>query len=112
MTQYMLSMFYPQDAAAVPDDLPAIMARVEAYNAELHSADAWVTTYGLEPAFGARVVTAGSPPLVSDGPYVEAKEHLGGFWIIDATDADAAAAWAAKASLAVGLPIEVRVAQG
>ena len=112
MTQYMLSMYYPQVTDAVPDDLPAIMARVEAYNAELHDAGAWVTTYGLEPAHGARVVTAGDPPLVTDGPFQEAKEHLGGFWIIEATDADAAAAWAAKASVAVGLPIEVRVAQG
>ncbi len=112
MAHYMLSMFYAQDTAAVPDDLPAIMARVDAYNAELHSAGAWVTTYGLEPAFGARVVRAGEPPLITDGPFQESKEHLGGFWIIEATDADAAAAWAAKASVAVGLPIEVRVAQG
>ena len=112
MTQYLLSMFYPQDSASVPDDLPAIMARVDAYNAELRAADAWVTGLGLEPTPAARVVTAGDPPLVSDGPYLEAKEHLGGFWIIEATDTDAAVAWAAKASVAVGLPIEVRVAQG
>lgn len=54
------------------------------------------------------MVQAGSPPLVSDGPYLESKEHLGGFWVIDTDDADAAVAWAAKASEAVGLPIEVR----
>jgi hypothetical protein len=113
MSQYLLSMYYPQGAgAAVPDDLPAIMARVEAYNQELADAGAWVSTAGLEFAAQARVVTAGEPPLVSDGPYLDSKEHLGGFWIIEAADADAATAWAAKASAAVGLPIEVRAVQG
>lgn len=112
MTQYMLSMHYAQDTDAVPDDLEAVMARVDAYNDKLRAANAWVTGAGLEPAYRAQVVTAGEPPLVSDGPYLESKEHLGGFWIIEAADAESAATWAAGASAAVGLPIEVRAAQG
>jgi hypothetical protein len=112
MSQYLLSMHYPQDTDAVPDDLSAIMERVEAYNQELHAAGAWVSTAGLEPAHRARVVTAEEPPLVSDGPYLDPKEHLGGFWIIEASDVLEATGWAAKASAAVGLPIEMRVVQG
>jgi hypothetical protein len=111
MSQYLLSMYYPQDTAAVPDDLGAIMERVDALNAEIRAANAWVFTAGLAPAFQARVITAGEPPVATDGPYLESKEHLGGFWVIAADTADAAAAWAAKASAAVGLPIEVREAQ-
>lgn len=115
MTQYLLAMYYPQDAdAVVPEDLPAIMGRVATLNAQMVEAGVFVSTLGLEFAPAAKVVTAGEPPLVSDGPYLESKEHLGGFWVIEVPDADAAVAWAAKASEAVGLPIEVRAspAQG
>lgn len=112
MSHYMLSMYYPQDAAAVPDNLDEIMQRVGALNVEIQAAGAWVFTAGLAPTFGAKVVKAGDPAEIMDGPYLETKEHLGGFWIIDSPDADAAAGWAAKASAAVGLPIEVREVAG
>lgn len=112
MSHYMLSMYYPHDTAAVPDNLDEIMQRVEALNKEIRDANAWVFTAGLAPAPGAKVITAGDPPVATDGPYLESKEHLGGFWIIDTDDADAAATWAAKASAAVGLPIEVRQVAG
>jgi len=114
MTQYLLSMYYRQESAAdVPDDLPAIMARVEALNAELREAGAWVFAAGLGPAGDAAVVTAGDEgPLVTDGPYLETHEAMGGFWVIEAPDAAAAHAWADKASAALGIPVEVRPVAG
>jgi len=131
MTQYLLSMFYRQTSADdVPDDLPQIMERVEALNAELVAADAWVFAAGLGPITDATVVTApavpggdspeaatdsagaGEGPLVTDGPYLETHEAMGGFWVIEAPDADTAHAWAGKASVALGIPVEVRPVQG
>jgi len=112
MTDYLLAMYYPQDVQAVPDNIEEIMARVDAVNARMRAADALVWTGGLEFAGAARVVTAGEPPLVTDGPYLETNEAMGGFWVVRADSPDAAAAWAAEGSAATGLPIEVRAFQG
>ena len=110
MTQYMLSVF---DARG-PEDLPAdvvekIYADVDAVNAEIKEAGAWVFAGGLHPADTATVVDAGSGEIVvTDGPYAETKEQIGGFWVIEAPDLDSALAWAAKATRACQGPIEVR----
>ena len=111
MTDYILSMYYPQVQSAVPDNLEEIMARVDALTERMRADQALVWTGGLEFANAARVVTAGEPPLVTEGPYLETNEAMGGFWIIRAETPDAAAAWAADASAATGLPIEVRAFQ-
>jgi len=112
MTDYMLSMYYPQVQSAVPDNIGEIMERVEALTEKMRAHDALVWTNGLEFAGAARVVTAGDPPLVTEGPYLETHEAIGGFWIIRAESAESAQDWAAQASGAVGLPIEVRAFQG
>ena len=111
MTDYILSMYYPQVQSAVPDNLEEIMARVDTLTDRMRAEQALVWTGGLEFANAARVVTAGDPPLVTEGPYLETNEAMGGFWIIRAETPDAAAAWAADASAATGLPIEVRALQ-
>jgi hypothetical protein len=111
MTDYMLAMYYVQDPSAVPDNIDEIMARVGALNDRMRAQDALVWTNGLEFAGAARVVTAGEPPLVTEGPYLETREAMGGFWILRADSPEAAQDWAAQASLAVGLPIEVRAFQ-
>ena len=81
------------------------MADVQAVSDEMKEAGVWVFAGGLHPPETASVVRG---DLVTDGPFIEAKEHLGGFTVIDAPDLDAALEWARRASQATTLPIEVR----
>ena len=85
-------------------------ADVDRFNTEVQSSGAWVFAGGLHAPSTATVVdaTKGGDPTVTDGPYAETKEHLGGFWVIEAADLDAALDWAKKASAACGAPVEVR----
>jgi hypothetical protein len=110
MAHYLLSMHYPDDGTPPEGELKEIMADVETFNGELREQGAWVFTAGLHPASTATVVRRqDGNVLTTDGPYLETKEQLGGFWVIDAEDLDAALGWAAKAVTALrGLPIEVR----
>jgi len=113
MTDYLLSMYYPQDPQAVPENIDEIMRGVAALNEEIREAGAWVHTAGLEFTASARVVRATADgPLVTDGPYLETKEALGGFWIVACDSIDGALTWAAKASAVLGIPVEVRAVQG
>jgi hypothetical protein len=83
--------------------------QVDELNAELQAKGVWVFAGGLLPASSATVVRAdGDDILVTDGPFTESKEHIGGFWVIEAPDLDAALAWASKATRACGAPVEVR----
>lgn len=112
MKQYLLNIIQPDGAPPPPDVLGRIMRDVEAMVAETKAANAWVFNAGLTPASSATVVRAAQgEPIFSDGPFVEAKEHIGGFVIVRAADLDAALAWATKLSRATTLPIEVRPMQ-
>jgi hypothetical protein len=109
MRQYLLSVYQPLGDPPAPQELERISRDVEALNDELKAAGAWVFAGGLHPPSTATVVRAqGGDVLVTDGPFVEGKEHLGGLCIIRAPDLDAALAWARKAAAATTLPIEVR----
>jgi hypothetical protein len=110
MAQYLLSVYTPSDGTPpTPSELEAIMNDVEAFNQELRAAGAWVFAGGLEAPDTATVVRMQDGEiLTTDGPFVEAKEYLGGLTILDAPDLDAALEWGRKAARAVGLPIEVR----
>ncbi|MGP7997830.1 MAG: YciI family protein [Streptosporangiaceae bacterium] len=109
MPQYLLSIYQPDGDPPPPGVLGPIMERVQAWNAELHAAGAWVFTAGLHPADTATVVRARDGGMaVTDGPFTEGKEHLGGFTVISAPDLDAALDWARKAAEATTLPVEVR----
>ena len=110
MTQYMLSVFDVEGTATLPaEEIEKIYADVDVVNAELMAAGAWVFGGGLHPADTATVVSAQSgETLVTDGPFAETKEQIGGFWIIQAPDLDAALEWARKATVACRGPIEVR----
>jgi hypothetical protein len=115
MTQYLLSVWH-SDANPVPDD-PELMQKafkqVDAFNAELQASGAWVFAGGLHPPATATVVRdEDGETIITDGPFAETKEQLGGFWIIEASDLDAALAWAAKGSAACMAPVEVRPFQG
>jgi hypothetical protein len=111
MTQYMLSVWHSPDAP-IPTD-PEVMQKaykqVEAFNQELQAAGIWVFGGGLHDPSSATVVRGtDGDPIMTDGPFAETKEQLGGFWIITAPDLDAALALAAKASTACMAPVEVR----
>ena len=109
MKQYLLSVYHPEDSSPEPEVVEKIQADVLALNTELQQAGAWVFAGGLFPSSTATVVRLeGSDVLVTDGPFVEGKEHIGGFWVIRAPDLDAALEWGRKATRACAVPIEVR----
>jgi hypothetical protein len=110
MTQYLLAVHHsPESPPPPPEDMQKAFKQVDAFNAELMAAGAWVFGGGLEPPDIATVVRAADGEvIVTDGPFAETKEHLGGFWVITATDLDAALDWAAKGSAACMGPVEVR----
>ena len=110
MKQYMLSVAMIEDAPPrSPEEMQRAFEQVDELNAELQSAGVWVFAGGLQPAAIATVVREeAGEVIVTDGPFTESKEHIGGFWIIEVDDLDAALAWAAKATKACGAPVEVR----
>jgi hypothetical protein len=109
MNTYLLSIYQPDGPPPASLDLKAIMRDVDALRKEMVSAGAWVFSNGLTDASSATVVRLKQGEvLLSDGPYVEGKEHLGGICIIRAEDLDAALAWGRKMARATTLPIEVR----
>jgi hypothetical protein len=109
MKQYLLSIYQPDGEAPPPEVLEPIMRDLEAVNAELRAAGAWVFAGGLHPPSTATVVRLkDSEVLATDGPYIEGKEYIGGFTVIRAPDLDAALEWGRKFAMAITLPIEVR----
>ena len=110
MKQYMISVPWVENMAEMPaDQRDKIMADVDVVNAELQAAGAWVFAGGLYPPDTATVVQVkDGEVLTTDGPFAESKEHIGGFWVIQAADLDAALAWASKATRACAAPVEVR----
>jgi hypothetical protein len=110
MTQYLLSVHMVEGAPTPSnDEMQAAFAAVDTFNAEVQAAGAWVFAGGLMPPETATVVTAnGTDVVTTDGPFAETKEQLGGFWVVEAADLDAALAWAAKGSVACRNPVEVR----
>ncbi len=110
MKQYLLSVAMIDGAPPrPPDEMQRAFDRVDEFNAEMQSAGIWVFAGGLQPASIATVVREdGGEIVVTDGPFTESKEHIGGFWVIEVDDLDAALAWAAKATRACAEPVEVR----
>jgi hypothetical protein len=112
MKHYLLSIYQPAGALP-PGDLKKIMADVRDVDQELRAAGAWVFSGGLYPPETATVLRRrDSTMTMTDGPFTEAKEHIGGLTIITAPDLDAALAWGRKLSAATTLPVEVRPFQG
>ncbi|MGW5110008.1 YciI family protein [Nocardia sp. NPDC004123] len=111
MTEYLLSVYQPDDTAP-PDNLDAIMSELTALDAEMRESGAWVFAAGLHAPSTATVLRAqGSEVLVTDGPFAESKEHIGGFTVIRAADLDEALDWGRRMARVIGLPIEVRPIQ-
>ncbi|MFD9896170.1 YciI family protein [Amycolatopsis sp. NPDC059027] len=113
MQQYLLSIYQPDGEPPAPEVLEPIMKNLRALNQEMRDAGAWVFSGGLHPASSATVVRVkDGDVLMTDGPFTEGKEHLGGFTVIQAPDLDTALGWGRKLAEAIGmLPIEVRPLQ-
>jgi hypothetical protein len=117
VTQFFLTV--PHDSAAEPTvasmdaaELEAALAAVEEFNNHLQRSGAFRFAGGLHPPSSAKTVDATSDePVVVDGPFVEAPEYVGGFWVIEVANQDAAVRWATQASKALGGRIEVRAFQ-
>ena len=112
MAKYLLSVHGVDGDVADPmseEQMQQFMERVNVLEDEMKSTGAWLFGGALEDPDTATVVrVSGAEVLTTDGPFVESKEHLGGFYIIEADDLDAALAWATKTSEAVSHAIEVR----
>lgn len=109
MTHYLLSVIEPDGPMPDPEFLEPIMRAVGAVDDAMREAGVWVYAGGLHNPSTATVLRAkDGEVLTTDGPYVEGKEHLGGFTIVDVPDLDEAMSWGSQLALATTLPIEVR----
>ena len=114
MAQYLLSVWHDGE---YPTPAPEVMAQmhsdVGAFNEALIASGSFVFGGGLHPKSSATVLRAANGEVsMTDGPYAESKEQMGGFWVIEASDMDAALDWAAKGAAACQGPVELRPFQG
>lgn len=109
MPQYLVAIQHPENYE-IPVDQEAMMREIGALNREMIAAGVRDFAGGLQPAGKAKSVRkqAGGEIVVSDGPYLEAKEHVGGLWLLKCADMDEAVEWARKAAVACRVPVEVR----
>ena len=110
MPQYLISMYQPDGVVPPPEFLAPVMERLGELQREMEQAGAWVFGGGLHDASTATVLLTkdDGDVLITDGPYTEGKEHLGGFTVIEVPDLDAALGWGRRYAEITGLPIEVR----
>ena len=112
MSKYLLAVHASDEALGRPmtaDEIERGFEQVQAIEREMRAADALLFSARLLPSDRTRVVRPGRPRArTTDGPYIETKEQLGGFYIVEAPDPDTALGWAEKVSLAINTPIEVR----
>ena len=109
MKQYLLTVYQPDGPPPPAEALEAIFRDLDALNEEMRAAGAWVFAGGLHPPSTATVIrVSGGETLVTDGPFAEGKEHVGGFTIVKAPDLDATLEWGRRLAQVTTLPIEVR----
>jgi len=109
MPQYLVAIHHPDNYDPSTED-EAMMQDIQALNKEMIAAGVRLFAGGLTPARDAKSLRAqsGGKVLITDGPYLETKEHIGGFWILEAADLDEALAWGRKAVVACRASCEVR----
>jgi len=109
MPQYLVAIHHPDNYDASLED-EAMGRDIDVLNEEMIAAGVRIFAGGLHPASSAKSLRAqpGGKVLVTDGPYLETKEHIGGFWILEAATLDEALAWGRKAAVACRAPVEVR----
>jgi hypothetical protein len=110
MTRYLVTIHHPEgyDPAVAEDE--AMSRDIDALNAEMIAAGIRVFVGGLHPASNATSLRpqADGDVLITDGPYLETKEYVGGLWVLEAADLDEALSWGRKAAVACRVPVEVR----
>jgi hypothetical protein len=109
MPQYLVAIYHPDDYDRSVET-EATIENIHALNREMIAAGARKLACGISPAGNAKSLRTqpNGEVLITDGPYLETKEHIGGFWILEAADMDEALAWARKGAVACGVPGEVR----
>ncbi|HKW71988.1 MAG TPA: YciI family protein [Candidatus Dormibacteraeota bacterium] len=113
MKRYLLSIYQPDGPPPPREVLDPVMKDVDALVKDVKAAGVWVFNGGLHPPGTATVLTPrAGEVLITDGPFAEGKEHVGGFLVITAPDLDAALEWGRRLASATTLPIEVRPFQG
>ena len=110
MTQYLVAIYRPENYDPAVSEDEAMDREIDALNDEMKAAGVRVFVGGLHPARLAKSLRArpDGKVLVTDGPFLETKEHIGGFWVLEAADLDEALAWGRKAVIACRAPVEVR----
>ena len=106
MRQYLLSVYQPDGDPPPPEILDPILADLGKLNEEMKAAGVWVLAVGLHPASTATVLR---DQVMTDGPFAEGKEHLGGFTLINAPDLDAALEWGQRMSAILRPPLAIEV---
>ena len=109
MPQYLVAGYHPDDYVPSLEDA-AMIEQIHALNREMIAAGVRIFACGVSPASNAKTLRAqpDGGVLITDGPYLEAKEHIGGFWILECGDMDQAVAWARKGVVACRMRVEVR----
>ncbi len=109
MTQYLVAIHHPDDYDPSAED-EAMSRDIDVLNEEMVAAGVRIFVGGLLSASSARSLRAqpDGKVLITDGPYLETKEHIGGFWVLEAANLDDALAWGRKAAIACRAPVEVR----
>ena len=109
MTQYLVAIHHPDDYDPSAED-EAMDRDIDALNDEMVVAGVRIFVGGLRPASSAKSMRAqpGGKVLITDGPYLETKEHIGGFWVLEVATLDDALAWGSKAAVACRAAVEVR----
>jgi hypothetical protein len=110
MSQYLVAIHLPDDYDPALAEDEAMHRDIRALNEEMIAARVRVFVGGLNPVSSAKTLRAQSngEVLITDGPYLETKEHMGGFWVVEAADLDEALTWGRKAAVACRVPVEVR----
>ena len=110
MAQFLVAIHHPDDYDAASAEDEVMSREISALNAEMHAAGVRRFAGGLQPARQAVSVRVrpGGDVVATDGPYLETKEHIGGFWILETADLESALGWALKATIACRAPVEVR----
>ena len=110
MAQYLVTIHHPDDYDPSVAEDEAMSRDIDALNDEMEAAGVRIFVGGLQPPSSAKSLRAqpNGKVLITDGPYIETKEHVGGFWVLEAADLDEALTWGRKAAVACRAPVEVR----